>query len=113
MRPDITLWSGDICKEIIDVKYKTKDISSGDLYQLGFYMHEFGKNNPHEEEIEFSFVITPEFKKAASGEYVAVKTEKKVYVKRINVEAILKLIKNKEDEELERQVKTWIEPIVE
>ena len=76
-------------------------------------MHEFGKNNPHEEEIEFSFVITPEFKKAASGEYVAVKTEKKVYVKRINVEAILKLIKNKEDEELERQVKTWIEPIVE
>ena len=113
MRPDITLWSGDICKEIIDVKYKTKDISSGDLYQLGFYMHEFGKNNPHEEEIEFSFVITPEFKKAASGEYVAVKTEKKVYVKRINVEAILELIKNKKDEELKTIVKTWIEPIVE
>ena len=113
MKPDITLWERGICKEIIDVKYKTKDISAGDLYQLGFYMHEFGKNNPHEEEIDFSFVITPEFKKAASGEYVAVKTEKKVYVKRINVEAILKLIKNKEDEELERQVKTWIEPIVE
>ena len=113
MKPDITLWGEEICKEIIDVKYKTKDISAGDLYQLGFYMHEFGKNNPHEEEINFSFVITPEFKKAASGEYVAVKTEKKVYVKRINVEAILKLIKNKEDEELERLVKSWIEPIVE
>ena len=113
MKPDITLWERGICKEIIDVKYKTKDISAGDLYQLGFYMHEFGKNNPHEEEIEFSFVITPEFKKAASGEYVAVKTEKKVYVKRINVEAILELIKNKKDEELKTIVKTWIEPIVE
>ena len=27
------------------MKYKTKNISSGDLYQLGFYMHEFSEMN--------------------------------------------------------------------
>ena len=113
MRPDITLWKGKICEEIIDVKYKIKNISTGDLYQLGFYMHEFGKKNDNGEEIESAFAITPAFEDAVNGTYVATKTRKKVYVKRINVEAILKLIKNKEDDELERQVKTWIEPIVE
>jgi len=113
MRPDITLWKGKICEEIIDVKYKIKNISTGDLYQLGFYMHEFGKKNDDGKEIESAFAITPEFEDAVNGTYVATKTRKKVYVKRINVEAILELIKNKEDEELERQVKTWIEPIVE
>ena len=115
MRPDITLWKKDedICEHIIDVKYKTHDISSGDLYQLGFYMHEYGKNNTNGKEIKLSFVITPEFETAASGEYVAVKTKKKVYVKRINIENILELIKDKKNIELEEQVKSWIEPIVE
>ena len=112
MKPDITIWEGKVCKQIIDVKYKTKNISSGDLYQLGFYMHEFGKNNPNEELIPYAFAITPEFENAGSGSYTSI-TGKKVFVKRINVKTCLKLLKTRNFEELKIQVKKWIEPIIE
>jgi len=111
MKPDVTIWeqtvSGNVCIQIIDVKYKTKNISSGDLYQLGFYMHEFGKNNPSEESIPYAFAITPEFENAGSGDYTS-RTGKKVYVKRINVKTCLKLIKSKNFEELKIQANKWI-----
>ena len=112
MKPDITIWESKICKQIIDVKYKTKNISSGDLYQLGFYMHEFGKNNPNEESIPHAFALTPEFENAGSGSYTS-STGKKVFVKRINVQACLELIKSKNFEELKKQVHEWIEPMTE
>ena len=43
MRPDIIIQEGNEIKEIIDVKYKMPGVSTGDLYQIGFYMHEYGK----------------------------------------------------------------------
>jgi len=111
MKPDITIWEGKACKQIIDVKYKIKNITSGDLYQLGFYMHEFGKNNPNEEPIPHAIALTPEFENAGSGSYTS-STGKKVFVKRINVKNCLELIKSNNIEELKLQVKKWIEPII-
>jgi len=110
MKPDITMWNGKTCEEIIDVKYKTKNISSGDLYQLGFYMHEFGKENPDGKPIKHAFAITPKFEGAKSGTYKSTKTERKVYVKRIDVEQCLGFLKTPSDD-LKREVKSWIEPI--
>ena len=110
MRPDITIWNGNVCEQIIDVKYKTKNISSGDLYQIGFYMHEFGKKNPNEKPIHYAFAITPEFTDAKSGTYTS-KTKKKIFVKRINVKRCLELIKTQNFEDLKVEVEDWIKPI--
>ena len=111
MIPDITIWEGKTCKHIIDVKYKTKNISSGDLYQLGFYMHEFGKKNPNEEPIPHAIALTPKFENAGSGSYTS-RTGKKVFVKRINIKNCLELIKSNNTEKLKLQVEEWIEPTI-
>ena len=125
MIPDITIWDGDICKHIIDVKYKTKDISTGDLYQLGFYIHEFSKLNDNVEsnlgihqddrdgKIEHAIAITPEFPKAKFGKYTSI-TKKQVFVKRINIDACLKCLKNIDDKKSENElfgmIRDWIKP---
>jgi 5-methylcytosine-specific restriction enzyme subunit McrC len=108
MRPDITIWDDKICKHIIDVKYKTNDITTGDLYQLGFYIHEFSELNKHpEEQIKHAIAITPEFTDAKSGTYTS-KTDKQIFVKRINVQKCLDLIKHKQFLELKKQVGCWM-----
>ena len=108
MRPDITIWDGEICKHIIDVKYKTNDITTGDLYQLGFYIHEFSELNKHpNEQIKQAIAITPEFTGAKSGIYTSI-TNKQVFVKRINIKKCLDYIKNKQDEKLRNEVNCWM-----
>jgi 5-methylcytosine-specific restriction endonuclease McrBC regulatory subunit McrC len=107
MKPDITFWEGDTCREIIDVKHKTKIISAGDLYQLGFYMHEYGKNNPSRAPIDRAFVIAPAYTDGIGGTYTAVKTGKEVRVERIDVSWCIKMIMANTDESkasLERYV---------
>ena len=110
MRPDITIWDGEICTHIIDVKYKTKNISTGDLYQLGFYMHEFSEQyNPREKQIKNAIALTPEFTDAKSGMYESI-TGKQVFVKRIDVEACLDIMKTGNWDSLKPEIKSWIEP---
>ena len=110
MRPDITIWDGKICTHIIDVKYKTKNISTGDLYQLGFYMHEFSEQyNPREKQIKNAIALTPEFTDAKSGMYESI-TGKQVFVKRIDVEACLDIMKTSNWNSLKPVIKSWIEP---
>ena len=110
MKPDVIIRDEGVCKHIIDVKYKTKNISSGDLYQLGFYMHEFGKKNPDGKPVPYAFAITPEFGNAGSGTYTS-RTGLKVYVKRIDVKTCLNLIKTKNFNDLKTEVKNWIIPL--
>jgi len=110
MKPDVIIRDEGVCKHIIDVKYKTKNISSGDLYQLGFYMHEFGKKNPDGKPVPYAFAITPEFGNAGSGTYTS-RTGLKVYVKRIDVKTCLNLMKTKNFNDLETEVKNWIIPL--
>ncbi len=110
MRPDITIWNGKICENIIDVKYKTKDISTGDLYQLGFYMHEFSeKYNPAQDQIKNAIALTPKFTDSKSGMYKSI-TGKQVFVKRIDVEACLDIMKTSNWDSLKPKIKSWIEP---
>ena len=110
MRPDITIWDGEICTHIIDVKYKTKNISTGDLYQLGFYMHEFSeKYNPTQDQIKNAIALTPKFTDAKSGMYKSI-TGKQVFVKRIDVEACLDIMKTSNWDSLKPEIKSWIEP---
>ena len=127
MIPDITIWDRDICKHIIDVKYKTKDISTGDLYQLGFYIHEFSKLNDDIEsdlginqddrdgKIEHAIALTPKFPEAKFGKYTSL-TNKQVFVKRIDIDACLKCLKNidnkKSKEDLFDMIDDWIKPNV-
>ncbi|MBT4326527.1 MAG: hypothetical protein HOD60_06420 [Candidatus Nitrosopelagicus sp.] len=110
MRPDITIWDGEICTHIIDVKYKTKNISTGDLYQLGFYMHEFSEQyNPREKQIKNAIALTPEFTDAKSGMYESI-TGKQVFVKRIDVEACLGIMNTSNWDSLKPIIESWIEP---
>ena len=110
MRPDITIWNGKICENIIDVKYKTKDISTGDLYQLGFYIHEFSeKYNPAQDQIKNAIALTPKFTDAKSGMYESI-TGKQVFVKRIDVEACLDIMKTSNWDSLKPIIKSWIKP---
>ena len=109
MRPDITIWNGKICENIIDVKYKTKNISTGDLYQLGFYMHEFSEQyNPREKQIKNAIALTPEFTDAKSGMYESI-TGKQVFVKRIDVEACLDIMNTSNWDSLKPIIESWIE----
>ena len=93
MKPDIIIREGREVKEIIDVKYKTKDVSTGDLYQIGFYMHEYGKDNKDPDSIKRAFAIMPKYPGAKEGSYTATKTKKVVHVKRIDVNDWVKKIK--------------------
>jgi len=107
MKPDITIWDGKICKYILDVKYKTKNISSGDLYQLGFYMHEFSEMNPTSgtsTEIKKAYAITPEYKDMAYGTYES-QTKRQVVVKRINLTKCLDIIKHNNFEKIGEEIK--------
>ena len=93
MKPDIIIREGREVKEIIDVKYKTKDVTTQDLYQIGFYMHEYGKDNKDPDSIKRAFAIMPKYPGAKEGSYTATKTEKVVHVKRIDVNDWVKKIK--------------------
>ena len=93
MKPDIIIREGREVKEIIDVKYKTKDVTTQDLYQIGFYMHEYGKDNKDPDSIKRAFAIMPKYPGAKEGSYTATKTKKVVHVKRIDVNDWVKKIK--------------------
>ena len=110
MKPDITIWQGNECEEIIDVKYKnTKTIPASDLYQLGFYMHEYGKENTNK--IKQAFAIALEsVEQKDTVKYTATRSKNNVFVKRLNVAKCLELIRNEETIKLEQLVKWFVEP---
>ena len=110
MKPDIMIEQNDVLKFIVDVKYKTTDITPPDLYQLGFYMHEFSAKHPNEP-VDSAIAITPEYEGVSSGTYVS-ETGKKVFVKRINIQKCLGYLKENKISELKKEVKCWLNPIL-
>jgi len=104
MRPDIIIYEGRKVKEIIDVKYKTHVITTQDLYQIGFYMHEYGKYAP----LEHAFAILPKVTGVRKGSYTAKKTGKIVHVKTIDVKECIKMLRDQDRNGLERIVKDLI-----
>ena len=83
-----------------------KTIPPSDLYQLGFYMHEYGGGS-----IDHSFVIALESdEQKDTVKYTATRSRKNVFVKRLNVAKCLKLIRGEEKTKLEQLVKWFVEP---
>lgn len=111
MKPDIMIEKNDVLKFIVDVKYKKQDITPPDLYQLGFYMHEFSAKHPDNPAIDSAIAITPEYEGVKSGTYVS-ETGKKVFVKRINIQKCLGYLKENKISELKKEVKYWLTPIL-
>ena len=99
---------GDEVKEIIDVKYKMPGVSTGDLYQIGFYMHEYGKKNTNE--IKHAFAILPkDVDKKEKISYEASQTKKMVHIKRIDVNDCVEKIKVDDERGLREIVNSLIQ----
>ena len=108
MRPDIIIQEGNEVKEIIDVKYKMPGVSTGDLYQIGFYMHEYGKKNISE--IKHAFAILPkDGNKEEKVSYEATKTGKMVHIKRIDINDCVEKIKADDENGLREIVNSLIQ----
>jgi len=104
MIPDIVLESKNEIT-IIDVKYKDGlDIS--DLYQIGFYIHEYRNKNKNQQ-IERAFAILPKFSKEFQDQKIfqAVKSKIKIHAKYISIEEFLDLIKRNDVNELKEKIK--------
>ena len=114
--PDIVLMEGEILKEIIDVKYKP-NLYEDDLYQIGFYLHEYTVDDS-QTPLKKGFAVLPKYEVIQKdGEktsyeleriYTATKSKIKIHEKRINVDIILKLLEKNESErkiKLQEQVK--------
>ena len=101
MRPDIIIQddSGNV-KHIIDTKYKDHELSPGDLYQIGFYMHEYGKNN----ELDDAFAILPESDNVSDETYTSTKKKKNVHQRTLNVVKCLEMIKENDEDGLKNVV---------
>ena len=105
MRPDIIIQddSGNV-KHIIDTKYKDHELSPGDLYQIGFYMHEYGKNN----ELDDAFAILPESDNVSDETYTSTKKKKNVHQRTLNVVGCLEMIKENDEDGLRNVVRNLI-----
>ena len=87
---------------------KIEGVKPSDLYQIGFYMHEYGKKSTRE--IEHAFAILPKFKGKKEGSYEATKTGKIVHIKRIDVNDCVAKIKNDDEYGLREIVNDLIQP---
>ena len=110
--PDIVLMEGEILKEIIDVKYKP-NLYEDDLYQIGFYLHEYTVDDS-QTPLKKGFAVLPKYEVIQKdGEkirydqeriYTATKSKIKIHEKRINVDKILGIIGDKKKNESERKI---------
>ena len=105
MRPDIIIQddNGNV-KHIIDTKYKDHELTPGDLYQIGFYMHEYGKNN----ELDDAFAILPESDNVSDETYKSTKKKKNVHQRILNVVECLEMIKENDEDGLKNVVSNLI-----
>ena len=105
MRPDIIIQddNGNV-KQIIDVKYKDKELTPGDLYQIGFYLHEYGKNN----ELDDAFAILPKSDNVSDESYKSTRKKKNVHQRTLDVVKCLEMIKSHDEEGLKKVVNDLI-----
>ena len=92
MIPDIILQNKRKEITIIDVKYKNK-LYVNDLYQIGFYIHEYTSKNK-EQEIKYAYAILPNFLETPNIQksYQATKSKIKIYTKFISMDEYIQLI---------------------
>jgi 5-methylcytosine-specific restriction endonuclease McrBC regulatory subunit McrC len=105
MKPDIVIEDdqGNV-REIIDVKYKDKRVTTGDLYQIGFYMHEYGGNN----ELDHAFAILPNSDGLHDDSYTSTKKKKTVHQRILDVTQCVEMIRDQDESGLKNIVKDLI-----
>ena len=95
MRPDLIIQCTrcNYVRKEIDIKYK-QEVSVSDLYQVGFYMHEYGDKT--EEGLDEAYVILPKFAEDERTDrtYTAKRSGKKVYEKRIDIKDWMEKIRD-------------------
>jgi 5-methylcytosine-specific restriction enzyme subunit McrC len=93
MIPDIVLKNKRNEITIIDAKYKKK-LEVSDLYQIGFYIHEYASENKLQE-IKKAYAILPKYFEGADDQknFEATKSKIKIHAKFISINDYLKLIK--------------------
>jgi 5-methylcytosine-specific restriction enzyme subunit McrC len=109
MKPDIILRKNQSLT-IVDVKYKPK-LSTNDLYQIGFYIHEYRDKfrNPKDNE---AYAIMPRYPKLdrVPYKYVATETGITIYERHICLNVFLNLILNDKTEELRSKISRILIP---
>ena len=115
--PDIVLMDGTNVVEIIDVKYKPV-LHESDLYQIGFYLHEYGKK---QKPLEKGFAVLPKYDEAKGGEiihhnstnkYIATKTRIKIHEKRIDVDDFLEFMKIKDEQKRKEKLREQVRELI-
>ena len=116
--------------KIIDVKYK-KELLDSDRYQIGFYLHEYSDQKRTEysdQKRTEGFAILPEYgetkdrcgfgncpkhqKYYETRIFTATKTKIQIHEKRINVDEILKSIKNPIESKRKKALKNHVKDLI-
>ena len=112
MIPDIIITNYGKVSTIIDAKYK-KSLEESDLYQIGFYMHEYGldKDINAQKTLDEAFAILPKYSKNLKDDIsTATISRKKIYQRRIDMTKILQYIREQNPEGiLEKTVEKLLE----
>ena len=95
---------------IVDVKYKPK-LYPGDLYQIGFYIHEYTKKRENLTG-NHAFAVLPQypdnFKKPHTFE--ATETKITVFERHLDLDKCMSLILNKDESKIKKLVKRILDP---
>ncbi|TBR10260.1 MAG: hypothetical protein EPO62_03720 [Candidatus Nitrosotenuis sp.] len=95
IRTDILTYRGNKVDSIIDTKYK-KDISEADRFQIGFYIHEYGK--------KAGFAILPKYTESKDHQIKSIKQGITINVNHIDIDKTITLLKNNNHLELKKLV---------
>ena len=117
MRPDIVL-DDSIKKKttIIDVKYKINEkFAVSDLYQIGFYIHEY--KSKWNEPLKEAFAILPQYSAELNkiqNTFEANQSRIKIHLKYVSLDEFLKLLKEKDcDEGIKEKIMELTKPNLE
>ena len=109
MKPDIILRKNQLLT-IVDVKYKPK-LSPGDLYQIGFYIHEYRDEirDPKDNE---AYAIMPNYPDDSKTPhtYVATETGITIYEKHICLNDFVEMMVNDQIDELKSKISNVLVP---
>lgn len=123
MIPDIILRINKSIK-IIDVKYKPK-LDPSDLYQIGFYIHEFRKkgeeitDNSKKVSDTDAFAILPDYVDSEKGDknFTSFRKEIQVYQRFMDLDYFIKLIRvneqNDKRDEIHQELERMLDPNLE
>ncbi len=118
MIPDIILQTNE-SRKIIDVKYKPK-LEPSDLYQIGFYIHEFRMKKQKNSDVNdlvsdgSAFAILPDYADSEKKDksFTSFKKEIKVFQRLINIDKFMELIRIKDEKIKKDRILNKLEEIL-